>query len=381
MNEPEPSTQPDGNRPREDLRHTLQLAMVSGVGPKTRRSLLERFGTSEAVLQAAPSQLREVQGVGPKLTGKILAARDTIDPEQLIADCQAHGVTILTDADDAYPVLLKQIYDPPAVLFVRGQFRPQDGMAVAIVGTRHGTPYGMRQAERLGSALALAGLTIVSGLARGIDSAAHRGALAAGGRTIAVLGSGVLNIYPPEHDRLAESVTASGAVISEAPPHASPQSGVFPQRNRIISGLSLGVIVVEAADRSGALITARLAMEQNREVFAVPGHVDDRTSHGCHRLIRDGAKLVQCPEDVLEEFGPLFTATTTAEGRTVHHPAELLLNELEQRVLDAVGTEATLVDGVVTATGLSVPQVLATLSVLEMRRLIRRVSGTTVVRL
>jgi DNA processing protein len=366
---------------QEDLRHTLRLAMVSGVGPRIRRTLLERFGSSEAVLKAAPSELRDVYGVGPKLTERIVAAGEEIDVDALMAACQEQGIRILAESEEDYPAVLRQIPDPPPVLFVRGRLKPQDGMAIAIVGTRHPTPYGLRQAERLASSLARAGLVIVSGLARGIDAAAHRGALTAGGRTLAVLGSGVSNIYPPEHNKLAAEVVAQGALLSEAPPDASPHSGVFPQRNRVISGLSLGVIVVEAGDRSGALITARQAMEQGREVFAVPGRVDDRTSRGCHRLIRDGAKLVETADDVLEELGPMFEPVHAEDGREVHHPAELLLNDMEQKVLDAVGTEATAIDAIIAATGLSVPNVLSTVSVLEMRHLIRRLSGSTVTRL
>jgi DNA processing protein len=266
------------------------------------------------------------------------------------------------------------------VIFVRGELRPNDALAVGIVGTRHATPYGLRQAERLASALSRAGLTIISGLARGIDAAAHRGALAAGGRTIAVLASGVLTIYPPEHAKLADEVAVGGALVSESPPGVEPLAGMFPQRNRLISGLSLGVIVVEAAERSGALITARHAMEQGREVFAVPGNVDSRTSRGCHRLLRDGAKLVESADDVLEELGPLVEAAPRDDGQVIHHPAELLLNEPEQQVLAAIAMEATSIDQIVADTGLSVPQVLSTLSVLEMRRLIRRLSGTMVSR-
>jgi DNA processing protein len=223
---------------------------------------------------------------------------------------------------------------------------------------------------------------VVSGLARGIDGAAHRGAIAAGGRTVAVLGSGVLNIYPPEHVQLADEIATTGAVISEAPPRAAPIGGMFPQRNRIISGLSLGVIVVEASNRSGALITARHAMEQGRDVFAVPGLVTSRMSNGCHRLIRDGAKLIETVDDVLEELGPLREAVpSSADGRSIHHPAELLLNELEQQVLSAIPTEATTIDNIIVASELPAPQVLATVSVLEMRRLIRRLSGNLVMRL
>jgi DNA processing protein len=364
----------------DPLVHSLRLSLISGVGPLTRRALLERFGSPEAVFHAAPDELRSVPGVGPKLMRKIIDAPDEIDPQSEITLCRENDVAIVTEADAAYPRPLRDIHDPPGVLFVRGELLPQDALAVAIVGTRHATTYGLHQAETLAGSLARAGLTIVSGLARGIDAAAHRGAMAAGGRTLAVLGSGVLNIYPPEHVSLAEQITAQGAILSESPPRFEPMSGTFPQRNRLISGLSLGVIIIEAAERSGALITARLAMEQGREVFALPGRVDSRTSRGCHRLIRDGAKLVETADDVLEELGPLVEAVPREDGQVVHHPAELLLNELEQAVLAAIDGEATSIDGIVAATGMEVPRVLATISVLEMRRLIRRLSGATVVR-
>ncbi len=376
-----PTDEAADNPRREELVHTLRLSLIPGVGPHTRQGLLERFGSAQAVLAAAPRELRGVSGVGPKLSGKIIAAGEEIDVEAEMARCQAHGITILTEANEGYPRLLREIPDPPGVLFVRGKLEPGDALAIAIVGTRHATQYGLRQAERLAGSLARAGLTIVSGLARGIDAAAHRGALAAGGRTVAVLASGVLNVYPPEHQELAEQVAAQGAVLSEAPSRAVPLGGAFPQRNRIISGLSLGALIVEAGDRSGALITARHAMEQGREVFAVPGRVDGRTARGCHRLIRDGAKLVETADDVLEELGPLVEATPRDDGQVVRHPAELLLNDLEQKVLSAVGTEATSLDSIVTETGLAVPQVLSTISVLEMRRLVRRLSGTSVARM
>jgi DNA processing protein len=350
------------------------------VGPTIRKRLLERFGTVRAVLAAAPSELRAVQGVGPKLTHQIAGADHQIEVEAEIALCRQHGINILTEADAAYPRALREIHDPPGVLFVRGEIKPNDALAIGIVGTRHGTQYGLRQAERLAGGLARAGLTVISGLARGIDAAAHRGAMAAGGRTIAVLASGVLNVYPPEHDKLAEEVAAHGALVSESPPGAEPLAGMFPQRNRLISGLSLGVVVVEAPERSGALITARHAMEQGREVFAVPGNVDSRASRGCHLLIRDGARLVESVDDVLEELGPLVEAAPREDGQVIHHPAELLLNELEQPVLAAIHGEATPIDQIVSDTGLPVSQVLSTLSVLEMRRLIRRLSGATVIR-
>jgi DNA processing protein len=364
------------------LAAALRLSMVPGVGPRTRTKLLERFGSPEAVLQASPSDLRTVPRMSANVCRAICSAQEEIDAEAELELCRREQIDVVLDNDEAYPRPLRDLPDPPGVLFVRGSFAPSDAVAVAIVGSRHATQYGLTQAERLAGSLARAGLTVVSGLARGIDAAAHRGALAAGGRTIAVLASGVLNIYPPEHKSLAEEVTNNGAVISEAPPRAEPLAGMFPQRNRIISGLSLGVLVVEASTRSGALITARHAMEQGRDVFAVPGPITSRMSHGCHRLIRDGAKLVETVDDILEELGPLVAAAPARDdGREIHHPAELALNDLERAVLAAVPEQATTVDAVIATSGLPAPQVLATLSVLEMRRLIRRLSGNSVLRL
>jgi DNA processing protein len=371
----------DAGKPTSaDVADTLRLALTSGVGPRLRRLLLARFGTSTAALDAPLSELREVPGVGAKLSQAIHRARSEVDVENQLALCREHGLRVLTESDCDYPRNLREIPDPPAVLFVRGQLLPRDALAVAIVGSRHGTQYGRVQAERLAASLARAGLTIVSGLARGIDGVAHRAALDAGGRTLAVLGSGLLNIYPSEHCDLAADVAGSGAVLSEFPLGAAPLAGAFPQRNRIISGLSLGVIVVEAADRSGALVTARHAVEQSREVFALPGRVDSRMSRGCHRLIRDGAALVETADDVLEALGPLVERAPVSEDRVVHHPAELLLNEVEQQVLGAVESEPTSIDEVVRATALPAPVVLSTISILEMRRLVRRVSGVLVAR-
>ncbi len=365
----------------EALAAELRLCMVSGVGPRIRKALLKRFEGAANVFRAAPSELRDVEGVGPKLVRSITAAEQEIDVAKEIAFCREKQITLLLETSAAYPRPLKDIHDPPGVLFVRGEILPVDALAVAIVGTRHATAYGLVQAERLASGLAHAGYTIISGLARGIDSAAHTAALKVGGRTIAVLGGGVLEIYPPENEPLAQQVMDHGAILSESHPLAPPLAGSFPQRNRIISGMSLGVIVVEASDRSGALITARLAMEQGREVFAVPGRVDSRNSRGCHRLIRDGAKLTETVDDVLEEFGPLVAAAPREDGREIRHPVELQLNELETSVLTAIGSDPTSIDEVISSTKMAVPQVLSTISVLEMKRLIRRVSGNKVIRL
>lgn len=366
--------------PDDELADILLLSLVSGIGPRLRQALLQHFGSARAVFEAPASSLRTVPGIGAKLAGAVTRARQEIDVAAEIELCEKHQVAIVSLGHPDYPRALREIADPPGVLFVRGAIEARDALAIAIVGARHATRYGLAQAERLAGSLSRAGLTIVSGLARGIDGAAHRGALAAGGRTIAVLGSGVLNIYPPEHQDLAQQVMKQGAVVSEAPVRAAPLSGTFPQRNRLISGMTLGVVVIEAARQSGALITARHAAEQGREVFAVPGRVDSRMSHGCHQLIRDGAKLVEAPEDVLEELGPLVAAAPRDDGRPLHHPAELLLNEVEQGILGAIRDDATSIDQVVAASGLPTQQVLATLSVLEMRRLIRRISGSLVAR-
>jgi DNA processing protein len=363
------------------LLDALRLSLAEGVGPITRHALIDRFGSPTAIFQAAPSELREVPGVGPKVLGSLMKARGDSAAAEELARCREHAVELLTLEDARYPRPLTNIPDPPGVLFARGMLQPGDALAIAIVGTRHASSYGIRHAERFAGALARAGYTIVSGLARGIDSAAHRGALAAGGRTLAVLGSGVLKVYPPEHKTLAEEVIARGALLSELPPLAPPQGHAFPQRNRIITGLSLGVLIVEAGDNSGALISARHAMEQGREVFALPGSIDNVGSRGCHRLIRDGAKLVERVDDILEELGPLAEPAKTADDRTVHHPAELNLNDLERQVLEAVPRETGSIDNVIAASGLPAHRVLSIVSVLEMRRLIRRVSGNLVARI
>jgi DNA processing protein len=362
----------------------LCLSLVPGIGPVTCRNLVDHFGSPAAVLRAEPARLREVDGTGVKLTRAIASAAETIDIESELTRCRQHNLRLIPRERSDYPRRLAEIRDAPAVLYCRGTIETVDELAIAIVGSRHATSYGIRQAERLAHGLAMAGFTIVSGLARGIDSAAHRGALAAGGRTIAVLGSGLLNLYPPENAELSLEIAANGAVISEYPTLLPPKSGAFPQRNRIVTGMSLGLIVIEAADRSGALISARLANEQGREVFALPGPADSRMSSGCHRLIRDGAVLVTCVDDVLEGLGPMGTPmrTATAQGKetVMNRPMEIMLNEVEQNVLQSISTIATDVDEVIAACGLPVHQVLAALSVLEMRHLVKRVPGNRVFR-
>lgn len=358
----------------------LRLNMIPGLGPRLRRELLNRLGTPTAILSASYSQLTSVPGIGPVLARSISQSNNRVAAQAELQQCQRLGISILFDDQPGYPSLLREIPDPPGLLYCQGNLVAADSLAIAIVGTRHASRYGLGQAERLSGGLAHAGFTIVSGLARGIDTAAHQAALEAGGRTLAVLGSGLQQLYPPENQLLAEAISRRGAVLTESPLQRKPKGSSFPQRNRIVSGLSLGVIVIEAAGRSGALISARHAMEQNREVFALPGRVDSRTATGCHRLIRDGAKLIEHVDHVLEELGPLAEKTMDRQGMEIHHPAELQLNEQERQVLTSIDNEVTSIDLVVERSGLPVHRVLSTISVLEMKRLIHRVSGTQVSR-
>lgn len=359
----------------------LCLNLVAGIGPIVYAALIQAFGSPANVLNAPPAQLREIPGVGSKLVHAIATAQETVDVQQQLDLCRQHAIAILARDEAHYPQRLGEIFDPPSILFCRGNMIPADNIAIAIVGTRHATNYGLKTAEQLARGLSMAGVTIVSGLARGIDAAAHRGALESGGRTIAVLGGGHLKMYPAEHNDLAKQICSQGAVVSESLPESSPKSGSFPRRNRIITGLSLGVIVVEAAGRSGALISARLAMEQGREVFAVPGRIDSRNSRGCHRLLRDGAKLVESVDDVLEELGPMASPTQVDNETSIRTPAELKLTEQESKVLNAITSEATPFDVIVQITGLPPARVLSTISILEMRRLVKRLSGTTLIRI
>ncbi|MCS7237634.1 MAG: DNA-processing protein DprA [Thermoguttaceae bacterium] len=398
----------------------LRLALVEGVGPRTIQFLLARFGTPEAVLRASPTALQRVPRIGPVLAERITQAPSETEVRELLALCRQENIAILFPDSPDYPELLRQLPDPPTVLFVKGELLPQDYFAVAIVGTRHATPYGLRQAERLAAGLAAVGFTIVSGLARGIDAAAHRGALLAGGRTLAVLGSGILNVYPPEHKDLAHQIVSQGALLSECRPFDPPVGNRFPKRNRIISGLSWGTIVVEAGAKSGALITAQHALNQGREVFAVPGRADDRTAQGCNRLLRDGATMVTCPEDVIEVLRPMIASGRdhfpakrgkypTVAGANVGFPVSepgaggtceassvlagsarpssgvpaglgANLSEKELAVLRAVGEDPTSIDWIVASTGLPTAEVLATISLLEMRQLLRRLGGNWVCR-
>ncbi len=285
-----------------DLERLLILNMVEDLGSIRTQNLLQHFGSLDKIFQAKQNDLLKVKDIGAKIAPRIIHSIKEIDIKEELNLIKKHNVKVMSFLDKDYPKNLKNIYDPPLVLYVKGEILPQDNVAIAIVGSRLASSYGIETAERLGFELASKGITVTSGLARGIDSSAHKGTLKAKGRTLAVLGSGILNIYPKEHVGLANDISKSGAIVSEFPMKATPEKRNFPKRNRIISGLSLGVVVVEAAERSGALITGDIAIEQGREVFSIPGKVDSVTSKGTHKLIKQGAKLAEGIDDILEEL-------------------------------------------------------------------------------
>ena len=286
------------------------------------------------------------------------------------------GAAILTYQDPGYPQRLLTIYDYPPLLYVRGRLTEADELAVAVVGSRRASSYGRKVAQNIAAGLAQRGVTVISGLARGVDSVAHRGVLAVGGRTVAVLGSGIDVIYPAENKALAGQIVQNGAVISEFPPGSEPEAGHFPRRNRIISGLSMGVVVVEARVRSGALLTARFALDQNREVFAVPGNIDFAGSQGPHHLIQDGAKLVRNVQDILDEL-PVPGRVEQA-GLPVRSMPSLSADE--EKLLDVVTDQPAAVDDLIARSGLQPAETLVQLLSLEMKGLIQQLSGKKFVR-
>ncbi len=370
----------------EQVFDQLRLAAIPGLGPILRQRLIGQFGSASRVLRESMASLKGISGVGHHLASAISTSNTHDKASRILDDCQQHSIDIVLNTDPEFPELLSQIPDPPDMLFVRGTLEPCDSLAIAVVGARHATKAGQRIAHAFAEGLARAGLTIVSGLARGIDAAAHRGAINAGGRTIAVLGSGLRNIYPQEHYQLVEDVIHHGAAVSELPPSTPPHAAAFPRRNRIVSGLSLGTIVIQASQRSGALITARLAGEQGRDVFALPGPIECRVSAGCHSLIRDGVTLVTCVDEILDELGPFHKKVRTSDGRDIHKPAELQLDEFEQNVLAAIDatsdqTEKTTIDAVVEYMNIEPSRVLAACAALEIRRIAIRSPGNIIERL
>lgn len=372
-------------------RRYLRLQMTSRVGPIRLRNLLDYFGSVEAVLSASMAQLQHVEGIATQVAEAIFLSRSDDSVDQEIDRASRCGARIVCMKDGEYPRPLLNIHDPPICLYVRGELQPADSVAVAIVGTRRCTHYGREQAVRFGELLGRAGFTVVSGLARGIDGHAHRGALRAGGRTIAVLGNGLASIYPHEHATLAEEVVGAGAIVAEYPMDSVPVPENFPRRNRIIAGLTLGVIVIEAGKQSGALITARLANEYNREVFALPGRVDQpQFTQGTNRLIRDGgAKLITGLDDVLDELaevGDVMRQYADPPGEPDSDPAhagELRAPNLtpeEQAVLSALTDGAEDTDEISSASELASAAVGTALTSLQLKGLVQRLPGNRFVR-
>ncbi|MBX3330192.1 MAG: DNA-processing protein DprA [Nitrospira sp.] len=363
----------------------LTLQAIDGVGDRTLLKLIQAFGTSDRVLGATKDDLISA-GCSPELTesvrrGPESSIRRQIDRQVKIVE--RFKIQTVTLFDRSYPARLKTISDPPPLLYVSGNLSPKDEVAVAIVGGRRATPSGKLITEEIAKDLAGCGVTIVSGLARGIDAAAHRGALMGKGRTIAVLGCGIDRTYPSEHHTLRRNIESHGAVISELPIGAAPQSHHFPRRNRIISGLSLGVLVGEAATDSGSLITAKLALEQGREVFAVPGSVKEEACRGSNRLIKEGAKLIEGAEDILDEILPQVDARQRA---TLHLDRAVMkvhvpLRREEALAYEALSYEARSIDAVIESTGLSAAEVSAALLSLELNGRIRQLPGQQYIRL
>jgi len=340
--------------------------------------MLDAFGSLDRLWAAGIQQLQQI-GVSAQTAQRMVGCRDERLLAKELALAQRHHVTVVTLEDADYPKLLREIADPPLALYIKGSL-PAEEIAIAVVGSRHASLYGMQTAERLGYDLALRGVTVVSGLARGIDGASHRGALKAGGRTVAVLGSGLTHLYPPEHEELSAQIVEQGAVISEYPMETLPEPYNFPRRNRLISGLSLGVVVVEAAARSGALITANCALEQGREVFAVPGPITTPTSQGTHHLLKEGAKLVTSVEDILEELRVTPQPVRPAAARaSAHEPADLVPEE--QRVFACLSRdEPCYIDTIAEDSGMDAAEVSSALLHLELRHLVWQLPGKRFIR-
>jgi DNA processing protein len=358
-----------------ELKYWVSFNRVPRVG-RARFNLLENyFGTLERAWHAGGTDLKAA-GLDSRTVQLVVGRRDTIDPDAELDRLREAGVKALTWYDDEYPPRLKEIYDRPPVLYVRGEIFPEDERSVAIVGTRRPTAYGREAGHRLTYDIARSGVTIVSGLARGIDAIAHRAALEAGQRTIAVLGSGPDVIYPREHVRLAEEVATHGAVVSEYPLGVRPDAQNFPRRNRIMSGMTLGTVVIEAGDGSGALITAKHALEQDREVFAVPGNIFSPSSRGVNRLIRgSGAKLVVDHEDVLEELN------LSAVGQQIEMAAIFPEDENEAQILPYVTYDPIHIDEIIRSSGLAISTVSGALAMMELRNLVIQVGGMNYIRL
>ena len=375
----------------QNLKYWVALKWVEGVGNVGFKALLEAFGTPQKVFEAPLSMIKAVPGIGDKTARQIKAFKDWKKVEKELECADRTGVSIVTSQDPLYPSQLLNTYDYPAFLYVKGHLK-EDDVNVAVVGSRTASTYGKFTTERLCRELVLRGITVISGLARGIDSAAHRGALSGKGRTIAVLGCGLDIVYPPENEKLFDEISLQGALISEFPFGTPPNAPNFPTRNRIISGISLGVVVVEASEKSGSLITARIALEQGREVFAVPGSIDSSGSRGTNKLIKQGAKLIENVEDILEEILPQVTIAPKLvkpdqrqkqpedHQKILNLSSDLVLKETEKTVWQVLSQKPVHIDQIITSTGLTAHEVLGILLNLELQGLIEQKPGKTYMR-
>jgi DNA processing protein len=374
-----------------EIEKWLKLIRAEGIGPTTFGRLVKHFGSVDGALGASVSELAKVDGIGYKTAEQIARTRNKFDCAAELESAEKSGVWIISLDDERYPPVLKRIYDPPAVLYIKGSLTSSDNLAIAIVGTRRCSLYGKEQSSRLAHLLSSAGFTICSGMARGIDTAAHQGALSAGGRTIAVQGCGLGRIFPPENKKLFEMIAESGACISELPLQYEPLSENFPPRNRIIAGLSLGTIVIEAGLRSGALITARAALENDREVMAVPGKIDSPLSEGCHQLIKQGAKLVESVEDVMEALGYIGKQLEGHASRSAEEASEKMAAPLfdvsqiklsgdEKTIFEYLSKEPVHIEQIIAGTRLGVGSINAGLISLRLKGLIRQLPGSMFLR-
>jgi DNA processing protein len=375
----------------QNLKYWVALKWVEGVGNVGFKALLEAFGTPQKVFEAPLSMIKAVPGIGDKTAPQIKSFKDWKKVEKELEFADRTCVSIVTSQDPLYPSQLLSTYDYPAFLYVKGHLK-EDDVNVAVVGSRTASTYGKFTTERLCRELVLRGITVISGLARGIDSAAHRGALSGKGRTIAVLGCGLDVVYPPENEKLFTEISLQGALISEFPFGTPPNAPNFPARNRIISGISLGVVVVEASEKSGSLITARIALEQGREVFAVPGSIDSSGSRGTNKLIKQGAKLIENVEDILEEILPQVTRAPKLvkpdqrqkqpddQQKILTSSPDLVLKETEKTVWQVLSQKPVHIDQIITSTGLTAHEVLVILLNLELQGLIEQKPGKTYMR-
>ncbi len=358
----------------------IALNMLPTMGPVRLRKLLEVFETPERILSAKRSALRAIDGIGNEVAEQIANWESTVDLSAELERIREFGAEVITAESPTYPRQLREIHAPPIVLYVWGELTERDQHAIGVIGSRRTSHYGAECAKKLSYQLAYAGLTVISGLARGIDTAAHQGALAAKGRTIAVIGSGLTKLYPPENAALAEKIrSGNGAVVSEFSMTVEPDRQTFPMRNRIISGWSHGILVVEAGLNSGALITASQAIEQGRSVYAVPGHINAPTAHGSNRLIQQGAKLVMDASDILDDLQILLPEKQKLPEASARPLPEL--SEDERRVYDAIHAAETPIDTITAASNLPSATVSSVLLRLELKHLVKQLPGKYFVKL